>query len=172
MAEAITGVPAANASVRTMPKLSPASEGAQRTSASWSSCQSRSRRHAAADVDVVQCLPIRQIAEDVGALGADHGQAARHVLDESAECCQQDRQPLALLGAADEQDPQLLAARLLAIRGSIDVDAVGDDLVAAAEPAPAGPGRRLGDGDPRREAVEDAPGAEREAMWLGTGLVE
>ena len=39
MSEAITGVPDANASVSTIPKLSPASDGAQSTSASCS------RRH-------------------------------------------------------------------------------------------------------------------------------
>ena len=42
MAEAITGVPAANASVSTMPKLSPESDGAQRTSAACSSAHSSS----------------------------------------------------------------------------------------------------------------------------------
>ena len=40
MLEASTGVPAANASVSTMPKLSPASEGAQSRSASPSRRQS------------------------------------------------------------------------------------------------------------------------------------
>ena len=39
IAEAITGVPAAKASVKTIPKLSPESDGAQRTSARWSSAQ-------------------------------------------------------------------------------------------------------------------------------------
>ena len=37
MFEQTTGVPAANASVSTMPKLSPPSDGAHRTSDSWSS---------------------------------------------------------------------------------------------------------------------------------------
>ena len=42
MSEAITGVPDANASVRTMPKLSLLSDGAQRTSAACSSAYLRS----------------------------------------------------------------------------------------------------------------------------------
>ena len=62
---------------------------------------------AAADVDEAQQLGVGDVAEDVLALGADHGQPAGDVLDQGAEGGEQDRQPLALLGAADEEDPQL-----------------------------------------------------------------
>jgi hypothetical protein len=82
------------------------------------------------------------------------------VLDERLERGQQDRQPLALLGAADEQHPELLGVAVRARRRRGDVDAVRDHLVAAAEPAPPGPGGGLGDGDPRVELVELAARAE------------
>ncbi len=45
----------------------------------------------------------------------------------------------------------------------VDVHAVGDDSVVAAEEAPAGPGGRLGHGDPDVQAVEHAPRAR--ACW-------
>ena len=61
---------------------------------------------------------------------------AGHVLDQRLEGGEQDRQALALLGAADEERS---AARSPAgfgpVRRGGDVDAVGDDLVVAAEPA-------------------------------------
>ena len=66
-------------------------------------------RDTAAHLDPAQQLWVGEVAEDVLPLGADHGQAAGHVLDQGAEGGQQDRQPLALLGAADEEDPQLAA---------------------------------------------------------------
>ncbi len=125
---------------------------------------------AAGKVDEAQQLRVGQVAEHVLALGADHGQPAGHVLDQGTEGGEQDRQPLALLGAADESDAQLVAGRLRPGRGGVDVDAVGDDLVAAAKPAPAGPGGRLGDGDPGREPVEEAAGANRVGDVVGEGL--
>ena len=60
--------------------------------------------------------------------------------------------------------------RLRPARRPGDVDSVGDDLVAAAEPAPSGPGGGLGDRDPRREVVEHEPGAERARDVVGEGL--
>ena len=45
-------------------------------------------------------------------------------------------------------------------RRRVDVDPVGNDRVVAAVPAAAGPGGRLGDGDPGRKPVEHAAGAE------------
>ena len=67
---------------------------------------------APADVDPAHRLGVGEVAQDVLALGADHGQAAGHVLDQGAEGGEQDRQALALLGAADEEHPQLLAGGL------------------------------------------------------------
>ena len=120
-------------------------------------------RDPAFDVDRADQLGVGQVAEDLVALGADHGQAAGNVLDQGAEGGEQDRQPLALLGPTDEEDPQLLPGAPRRARRRLDVDAVGDDRVVAAEPATAGPGGGLGDGDPGREAVEHAAGAE--ARW-------
>ena len=56
---------------------------------------------------------------------------------------------------------------LRALRRSVDVDAVRDDRVLAAEPAAAGPGGGLGDGDPRGELVEAgaAPRAGSRGDW-------
>ena len=125
---------------------------------------------AAADVDRAHQLGVGDVAEDVLAVGADHGEAAGNVLDQGAEGGQQDRQALALLGAADEEDPQLLAARRRRARRRVDVDPVGDDRVVAAVPAATGPGGRLGDGDPGREAVEHPPGAGRVGDVVGHRL--
>ena len=52
----------------------------------------------------------------------------------------------------------------------VDVDAVGDDAVLAAEPAPPGPGGGLGDGDPRVELVELAARAEQVGDRVGHPL--
>ncbi len=92
------------------------------------------------------------------------------MLDQGAEGGEQDRQPLALLRAPDEKHPQLLAGRLRTARGGGDVDAVGDDLVVTAKPTAPGPDRRLGDGDPRREPIEDAPSPERPGEPVGHRL--
>jgi hypothetical protein len=91
------------------------------------------------------------------------------VLDQGAEGGQQDRQALALLRAADEEDPQLLGGRGRLARRRVDVDPVGDDRVVAAVPAAAGPGCGLGHGDPGREAVEEAAGADRVGDVVGQG---
>ena len=125
---------------------------------------------AAVDVDRAQQLGVGEVAQHVLALGPDHGQPAGHVLDQGAEGGQQDRQPLALLGPADEEDPQLLAGRVGRAGSGADVDPVGDDRVVAAVPAAAGPGGRLGDGDPGREAVEEAAGADRVGDVVGQRL--
>ena len=61
------------------------------------------------DVDPAHRLRVGEVAQHVLALGADHGEAAGDVLDQGAERGQQDRQALALLRAADEEDSQLLA---------------------------------------------------------------
>ncbi len=61
-------------------------------------------------------------------------------------------------------------ARLRAVRSAADVDPVGDDLVVTAEPAPARPLGRLGDGDPCRELVDHAPGSEQVGGVVGDRL--
>jgi hypothetical protein len=100
-------------------------------------------------------------ARDLLGVGADHGQAARHVLDQRLERGQQDRQALALLGAADEQQAQVVGLGLRALGRRLDVDPVGDDRVLPAEPAARRPLGRLRDGDARGELVEDAAGAKQ-----------
>jgi hypothetical protein len=112
---------------------------------------------ATADLDPAQRLRVGEVTQHVVAFGADHCEAGGDVLDQRFEGAQQDRQALALLRPADEQHAQLPADRLRPARSGVDVDPVGDYLVVAAEPATAGPGGRLGDRDPRREPVEDAP---------------
>ena len=57
------------------------------------------------DVDEAHRLGVGEVAQDLLALGADHGQPAGHVLGQGAEGAEQDRQALALLGAADEERP-------------------------------------------------------------------
>ena len=60
-------------------------------------------------VDRPQRLGIGERAGDVVAGRPDDDEPGGHVLDERLEGAQQDRQALALLGAADEQQTQLLA---------------------------------------------------------------
>ena len=96
--------------------------------------------------------------------GADHGQLRRNVIAQRLEGAQQQRQALALDGLADEHDPQPVADRSCGGEcgaGRVDVDAVGDDPVVAAEPATAGPGCSLGDCDPHVQPVEHPPRAHR-----------
>ena len=100
-----------------------------------------------------------EIAGDVVVAGADDGELRGHVLDEALEGLQQDGQALALLGPADEQHSQLLGLGLRSGRRPVQVDPVRDDLVLASEPAPAGPGGRFGNRDPRVKLVELAAGA-------------
>ena len=102
---------------------------------------------------------------------ADRGQAAGDVLGERLEGAQQHRQALALLGAADEQHLQLVAIVRRRLAGAkLEVDAVGNDLVLAAEPAAPGPGGGLGDGDPLVQLVELAPRAEQAGDVVGPRL--
>ena len=109
MLEAITGVPDANASVRTIPKLSPASEGAQRTSAVKALCQSSSLPDAPERLDARECRGVGDVALDVRRGSTPTTVSVDgHVLDQGLERRQQHRQALALLGAADEQHPELL----------------------------------------------------------------
>src|SRR5215218_421753 len=98
MSEATTGVPAANASVRTMPKLSPPSDGAAITSAARSAADfwaSETRPSAVA---------LHQQRGDFRLRGADDGQPRGHVLAHRLEGADQHGQPLALDGLADERD--------------------------------------------------------------------
>ena len=69
MFEASTGVPAANASVRTMPKLSPASEGAQSRSALVQAAPELVGADPAERLDPVERAGVGDVAGDVGAVG-------------------------------------------------------------------------------------------------------
>ena len=90
-----------------MPKLSPDSEGAQSTSAAGQLLPETIAVDRAERVDRPQCLGIGERAGDVVASRPDHDEARGHMLDERLESAQQNRQALALLGAADEQQTQL-----------------------------------------------------------------
>ncbi len=110
MLEAITGVPAAKASVRTMPKLSPESEGAQSTSASCKRPPDLIVRDPAAGVDVLGQLGVGEVAIDASSRSAPITVSRQGTCSiRPPEGGEQHRQALALLGAADEEDPQLLA---------------------------------------------------------------
>ncbi len=163
-------MPAANASVRTMPKLSPASEGAQSTSAScrWRHSSSPSTQPSASMRELGG--RIGQVALHVLVVGADHGQARGHVLGQPLERLHEDRQALSLLRPADEQQPELVGSRLRAQGRGVDVDAVGNDAILAPEPASPGPGGGLRDRDPCLELVELAAGPEQVGDPVGHPL--
>ena len=121
----------------------------------------RLARDPAEGIDVQRDLRVGEVARDVVSIGADHGEARGKVADQLLEGRKQDREALALLGASDEDQPQLLRVRLGARGRRIDVDAVGDDPVIAAEPPPAGPRGRLRYRYPRLELVQLAARAEQ-----------
>ena len=108
MSEATTGVPAANASVSTIPNDSPPSDGAHSTSAASSSgallgvVDAAERPHA---------LAVEQQRRQLVRLDADHGQLGGDLAAQRLEGAQQHGQALALDGLADERDPQRLARR-------------------------------------------------------------
>ena len=106
MSDATTGVPAANASVRTMPNDSPPSDGAHSTSARASACVLR------VVVDAAERRRRPRASASSGASSAashaDHRELGGDVLAQRLEGAQQDRQPLALDRLADEGDPQRL----------------------------------------------------------------
>jgi hypothetical protein len=121
-------------------------------------------------VDPLLRRGIAHVPLDVLVTGADDGEPRGNVLDEALERLQQDRQPLALLRAADEEHPELVRRRLRSARRCIDVDAVGNHAVGATEPAAAGPCSGLRDRDPGVQLVELAPGSERGCDPVGKGL--
>ena len=109
---------------------------------------------------------------------ADHGQLCRDVLTQRLERTQQQRQALALDRLADEQQPERVAGMLAAgarDHVGVDVHAVRDHPVVAAEEAPPGPGGGVRDRDPDVQVVEHPARAEqvgdavREAV-LGVGV--
>ena len=110
MSEATAGVPEANASVSTMPKLSPPSDGAQSRSAS------PSRRHFSSSVTAaghVHALRVEQQRLDLLRGHAGDRQARGHAgVAQRLEGAQQHRQPLAALGTADEEDLEVVAGRV------------------------------------------------------------
>ena len=156
MSEATTGVPAANASVSTMPNDSPPSDGAH------SRCARLSAARFSLVVDAAEGGDSARLGQQRGQrllLDPDHGQARGLLLAQRLEGAQQHRQPLALDGLADERDLERLARRAPARRGRAALGqrhAVGDDPVVAAEEAPAGPLRGLGHRDPHPDAVHVA----------------
>ncbi len=103
MSEATTGVPAANASVSTIPKLSPPSEGAQSTSAQ----AQLGRLLRLGDLaQRVHAAVIEQQRRDLLGGCPHERERGGHVLAQRLEGAQQHGQPLALDGLADEQDAQ------------------------------------------------------------------
>ena len=127
----------------------------------------------AEDVDLLGDLGVGDPAVDLLGVGADDRQPGRDVLDQRLEGGEQDRQALALLGAADEEQAEMVGRGLRALRGGLDVDAVGDDRVLAAEPAAARSRPR-----PRETAIRAESWLKRRrapsrlATWFGIALVE
>ena len=89
-----------------------------------------------------------------GQAGSDAGGAQR------LEGAQRDGQALALLGAAEEQQPHVVGLGLRALDGRRGVDPVGHDPVAAAVEALGGPARGLGHGELDVGLVVEPPGAQ------------
>jgi len=109
MSEATTGVPAAKASVSTMPKLSPPSEGATSRSAEASACA-----FSASDTLPRTLTALRAVEQerlDLVAVGADDHELDVDVVAQRLEGAQQDREPLALDGLTDEGEAQRRARR-------------------------------------------------------------
>ena len=127
MSEATAGVPEANASVRTMPKLSPPSDGATSRSASPSSrhFSSSVTRPAISTPSVSSSSGSTSVSRGArdGQPGVDAGAAQR------LEGAQQDRQALALLGAAEEEQLERAVGGALGRARGGEVDAVRDDPV-------------------------------------------
>ena len=145
MFEATTGVPDAKASVSTMPKLtaergrteqvglaqqSPLSSSSTRPAISTPSGSSSSGSTSSG------------VAPAIGQAGLHAGAA------QGLEGAQEHRQPLAFLGAAHEQQPQLVVGSRRIGPGSGQVHAVGNDAIAASVEALGGPASGLGDRDP------------------------
>ena len=108
MSEPTTGVPAANASVSTMPKLSPPSDGAHRRSRLVRAAATSPR----SDTRPATCdaLVVEQERLDLLARGAGDREARVHAGGvKRLERAQQDGQSLALVGAPDEEQPQPVA---------------------------------------------------------------
>ena len=125
MSEATTGVEEAKASVSTMPKLSPPSDGAQRMSASPEQAPLLLVGHAPGHV---HALGVEQQGRDLLLGGAGHGEPGVHAGDaQRLEGAQQDGQALAGLGAA-----RRTAARAARRR------ACGAEGIAAARSTPLG----------------------------------
>ena len=168
MSEAITGVPAAKASVRTMPKLSPPSEGAHSTSAS-----ARARR--------LRSSPARpRVSTPRGSTssGASSASVAPTICRRAGTCSRSaskarssTARPLRSTACPTKTIRSSDIGRRRGGRQRQHLDAVGDHAVVAAVEAPAGPGRGLGDGDPHAQAVEQAPGAEQVGDVVGDAVL-
>ena len=172
MSDATTGVPAANASVSTMPKLSPPSDGAHSTSAAREHaracrrrCTCRARRRSrsssrsgaissALDADDVQLARARARAAPRRRAAAPAGPCARRP----------GRRRRSAAGS-----PSARGARRGAPLGH--VDAVGDDPVAPAVEAPAGPRGGLGDRDPHVQPVQPPARAEEVRDVVGDDVL-
>ena len=170
MSEAMTGVPAANASVSTMPKLSPPSDGAASTSA------------ASSTADLVASSTLPSAVTPRGSISSGESSSAvgpitvssQGMCSRSASKARSSRGrplrgtawPTNAICSVSPRRPGGGGAR----PGRIDADAVGDHPVVAAEPAAAGPGGGFRDGDPDVQAVEHPPGADQVGDAVGQPL--
>ena len=121
-------------------------------------------------LDPRQRARVAHVPFDLAGRRSDHLQAGGHVLGERLERARRTGRPLRSSARPTNSTSQLIGLGLRLPRRAREVDAVGDDLVLAAEPAPAGPARRLGDGDPGVKLVELAAGADQRRGVVGPRL--
>ena len=165
------GVPAANASVRTMPKLSPASEGAQSTSASCELAPEIARDDPAERVDRLISVRVGERARDRprGRRRRRSGGRARARPAPRRRASRTGR-PLRSSARPTKSSRSSSLGGFGLGGAALDVDAVRDDLVVAAEPATPGPRRGLGDGDPRASWLNLRRAPSRSRCCSGSAL--
>ena len=159
MSEATTGVPAANASVSTMPNDSPPSDGAHEE-------VGLAQRLALALVgdlaERVDAAVVEQHAVDLVGRRADDLSWTGRCSRSASKARSSTGSPLRSTAWPTKTSSQRLTRERVAASPAgpgLDVHAVGDDAVAAAVEAPPGPGGRLGHRDPHAQAVQPPPGA-------------
>ena len=174
MSEATTGVPAAKASVSTMPKLSPPSDGAHRTSASASTASFSSSLH----------LPCATTSRGSSMSGARPSSSTPTTCSVAGMCSRSASKARSRTG----RPLRSTAWPMKAIRSGSSgvagcararrrrrrrrhVDPVGDDPVRPAEEAPPGPGGGLRDGDPHVQAVQPPARAEEVRQVVGEDVL-
>ena len=158
--DATTGVPAAKASVSTMPKLSPPSDGAHSTSALASAARLRSSDDLAEDADaaVVEQQRRRPPPRSAPTISSSAGTCSRSASKARSSTGRPLRSTAWPTNTMRSGRPSARGCGRIAAGTSTPLGMIA---VAPAEEAPAGPRRGLGHGDPRVQRVEPAPRADQ-----------